>query len=428
MPVNRLIRETPLSGRNSACTLQRHRSAWKLETDMTDVINFEALEGIGLSAAMQAQLACGVADPAARPMRLVEVQREHLLLHDGQATQRGQASAGLLRDLRSQDEALVVGDWVLARPQDGGGWLVVCRLLPQHQITRRLARRNSLRDMDSQAGGQRQALVSNVDTALLVMGLDADFNLRRLERYLALAQLAGVAAVLVLSKADTVLPALQAQRLAQARAVLPPGMAALALDLRQPAAAAHLAPWLQRGQTLVLLGSSGAGKTTLANTLGAAMPPLLPPLLATSTRLDDAASAPGPGQTGPVRAADSRGRHTTTVRSLQPLPGGACLIDTPGLRALRLDLADANSLAEAFGDVSHWATLCRFRDCQHRLEPGCAVREQLPQARLHNFHKLLREAGRDGLSLHERRAELARWKARSRDAELRLRAKREADG
>ena len=394
---------------------------------MTELINFEALECIGLSAAMHAQLACGVADPAARPMRLLEVQRNHLLLHDGLEPRRGQASPGLMRDLQRQDEALVVGDWVLARPQDGaGGWLVVCRLLPQHQITRRLARRNSLRDLDSPADSPRQALVSNVDTALLVMGLDADFNLRRLERYLALVQLAGVAAVLVLSKADTVLPAQQAQRLAQARAVLPLGMAVLALDLRRPAAAEHLAPWLGRGQTLVLLGSSGAGKTTLANTLGTAVSARLPPLPGTLLRLDCAASASGPGQTGPVRMADSRGRHTTTVRSLRPLPGGACLIDTPGLRALRLDLADAHSLAEAFGDVARWATLCRFRDCQHRLEPGCVVREQLPQARLRNFHKLLRESGRDGLSLAERQAESARWKARSRDAELRLRAKREA--
>ena len=420
---------TPLSGRESACNLQRPCPAWKLETDMTDLINFEALECIGLSAAMHAQLACGVADPAARPMRLVEVQRNHLLLHDGLETRRGQASPGLMHDLQRQDEALVVGDWVLARPQDGaGGWLVVCRLLPQHQITRRLARRNSLRDLNSPADSPRQALVSNVDTALLVMGLDADFNLRRLERYLALVQLAGVAAVLVLSKADTMLPAQQAQRLAQARAVLPPGMAALALDLRCAAAAEHLAPWLQRGQTLVLLGSSGAGKTTLANTLGSAVSARLPPLPGTLLRPDCAASASGPGQTGPVRTADSRGRHTTTVRSLRPLPGGACLIDTPGLRALRLDLADAHSLAEAFGDVARWATLCRFRDCQHRLEPGCVVREQLPQARLRNFHKLLRESGRDGLSLAERQAESARWKARSRDAELRLRAKREAGG
>ena len=114
---------------------------------------------------------------------------------------------------------------------------------------------------------QRQALVSNVDTALLVMGLDNDFNLRRLERYLALVCLAPVDAVLLLSKADTVDAAQRALRLAQAQALLPPGMAALALDLRQPAAALALAPWLAPGRTLVLLGSSGAGKSTLANTL-----------------------------------------------------------------------------------------------------------------------------------------------------------------
>jgi ribosome biogenesis GTPase len=393
---------------------------------MMDAIDFEALLGLGLGAAMRAQLACGVADPAARPMRLVEVQREHLVLHDGRALRRARASAVLTQDLTRQDETLAVGDWVLARPGASGGpagpagcgdpgtWVVTCRLLPHSQITRRTN--------DGRGGVQRQVLVSNVDTALLVMGLDFDFNLRRLERYLALVRLAAVDAVLVLSKADTLAPGQPDQRLAQVAAVLPPGMAAMALDLRQGAAAAALAPWLQRGRTLVLLGSSGAGKSTLANTLANTLTstPTCVPIgaLATLARRD----------TGPVRTDDSRGRHTTTVRSLLPLPGGACIIDTPGLRALRLDVDDAGQLADAFGDVARWAPACRFRDCQHRLEPGCAVRQSLPEARLRNYHKLLREAGRDALSVQQRQTQLTQWKARSRHAQLRLRAKRDGAG
>ena len=234
-----------------------------------------------------------------------------------------------------------------------------------------------------------------------------------------MTRLAGVAAVLVLSKADTLDAAARSDRLARAQALLPPGMPALALDLRQPAAASALAPWFLTGQTLVLLGSSGAGKSTLANTLLQA--------------LAGAGLAPAPGDgangqlTGPARADDGRGRHTTTVRTLLPLPGGACLIDTPGLRALRLDIGEADDLAQAFGDVARLASQCRFRDCQHGAEPGCAVREAVDAPRLLNFHKLLREASLASASPLARRAQVSKWKARSRDARLRLQAKRGED-
>ena len=377
---------------------------------MNRPIDFPALQAIGLGPAMQARLANGVADPLAQPMRLVEVQRAHWLLHDGHHTHRARCATALQQDLLDQGEALAVGDWVLARPADPGGCCITCRLLPVNQLTRRTG---SGGRGDPRAGVQRQALVSNVDTALLVMGLDHDFQLRRLERYLALVQLAGgeagVAAVLVLSKADTVPPTLAARRLAEAADILPPRMPALALDMRQPGAAGALSAWLQPGQTLVLLGSSGAGKSTLANTLVQAHGQL------------------AGRDTGAVRADDSRGRHTTTVRSLLPLPGGACVIDTPGLRALRLDLDDADQLADAFGDVARLAPLCRFRDCQHQQEPGCAVRLAVDPPRLENYHKLLREARRDTLTALERQAQQALWKQRGRAGAARARAKRQPD-
>ena len=396
---------------------------------MSEPIDFDALGRIGLGPAQRRQLAYGVAQPLARPMRLVQVQRDHLLLHDGHHTHRGHCAPALLHDLASQSEALAVGDWVLAEPSAGGGWRIGWRLLPSHQITRRTL---DGRSADGHRAAQRQVLVSNVDTAVLVMGLDGDFNPRRLERYLALVRLAGVATVLVLSKADTLDAERCAERLALARAVLPPGVAVLALDLRQPAAAQALQPCLQPGQTLVLLGSSGAGKSTLANTV------LNAPTHAHIGAQPDApagiaADIPayaGVGaslRTGAARIDDSRGRHTTTVRSLLPVPGGACLIDTPGLRALRLDVAEPEDLAQAFGDVARLATMCRFRDCQHQAEPACAVRQALAAPRLQNFHKLLRESGRDALDPVQRQARLAGWKARSRDAQMRLRAKRDGD-
>ena len=404
---------------------------------MIETIDFEALRAIGLGETMRRQFDHGVADLRLRPMRVIEVQRAKLRLHDGRAEHRAVCLPSLARELAAGDDALAVGDWVLARADgvdSAAMCTVTCRLLPHSRITRRTS--DGGRRADQRGMAQRQVLVSNVDTAVLVMGLDHDFQLRRLERYLALAQLSGVAAVLVLSKADTVAPERAAQRLAQVADLLPQRLPALALDLRDDQAAVALAPWLKPGQTLVLLGSSGVGKSTLVNTLARTLArtpdhpldrpldrPLDHPLDHPLTPACGAAAPDAARPTGAVRAGDSRGRHTTTARSLLPLPGGACIIDTPGLRALRLDVTDADQLADAFGDVARHAPLCRFRDCRHQQEPGCAVREAVPEPRLLNFQKLLREAGRDSLTALERRAQLAQWKARARAGRARARIK-----
>ena len=383
---------------------------------MNQWFDLDALARIGLGERQRRQLLAGVAQPDARPMRVVEVQRDHWRLHDGRQTHRAACAPLLAAELQAQHEALAVGDWVLARPDGDAGWRIGWRLLPQGQITRRST---AGRAADDRPGWRRQVLVSNVDLALLVMGLDGDYNPRRLERYLALVRMAGVAPLLLLSKADTLAPPALAARLDAARALLPAGVPLLALDLRQPAAAAALAPWLAPGCTAVLLGSSGAGKSTLANTLLAAAD-------------GDPAS---PRRTGAVRAGDERGRHTTTVRTLLPLPGGACLIDTPGLRALRLDLPQPEALAEAFGDVAALAAQCRFRDCRHGDEPGCAVRAALSPQRLAHYHRLLGQAGCDAAQARgsaaartperaqreARQAERARLQQRQRDSRQRRR-------
>jgi ribosome biogenesis GTPase len=166
-------------------------------------------------------------------------------------------------------------------------------------------------------------------------------------------------------------------------------------------AAQALAPYLNAGQTVVLLGSSGAGKSTLTNTLAGAP-------------LQD---------TGAVREHDSRGKHTTTSRSLHRLPGGACIIDTPGLRALRPDVDEA-TLAWLFDDIGRLAMQCRFRDCRHQEEPGCAVREGIGSDRLRNYHKLMREARRDTMSLLERQQQAAVWRARGKATRQWMKIKR----
>jgi ribosome biogenesis GTPase / thiamine phosphate phosphatase len=364
-----------------------------------DSAGLQGLLSIGLSNHFLQQRAAWAAagpgrDPDALLWRITEIQREGLTLHDGSNGRSARLLPALRERLAGQADAVAVGDWVLVQPDAQGDWWVHERLAPLNQLARRLH--------DGRDKVERVIIVSNVDTALLVMGLDGDFNVRRLERFVALVRMAGVEPLVVLSKAD--LCSDPASRLAAAQAVLPAGTLALALDLRGDAARAALRPWLEPGRTLVLLGASGAGKSTLTNTLATA-----------------AAQA-----TGGNRKGDGRGRHTTTARSLHRTAEGACIIDTPGLRTLRLDTDEA-ALAQAFDDIATLAARCRFRDCRHDGEPGCAVREAVASERLKNFHKLQREARRDTMSALERKVQVAQWKVRGRAGKARALDKRGGD-
>ncbi len=358
---------------------------------MTIHFTTDALIGIGLTASMLQRLTAREAYAGETPVRVIEIRRDALCVHDGVHERLASVPSALASTLA--DDALAVGDWVLVDQPAPARWRVVERVPPLTQIARRTN--------DGRGAAKRQVLVANVDSALLVMGLDRDFNARRLERYLALAHLSGVPAVLVLTKADTLDAAAVQRRVDEARESMRPGTPLFSLDARSPAAAQCLAPWLGRGQTVVLLGSSGAGKSTLTNTL-------------CGDALQD---------TGGVRVDDGRGRHTTTARTLRFASAGGCVIDTPGLRALRLDIDDASALAGVFEDVSTLALRCRFRDCRHESEPGCAGRASLAPERVRNFHQLQREARRDSLNALERREQRATWKARGREAAIRVRAK-----
>lgn len=349
----------------------------------------DAFLSIGLTRPIRQLLNTLRFDDATRLVRVTEVHRHTVRLHDGTDDFSARLRPVLVHELEAAGDVLAVGDWGLARREgDGAFWL-----------TDFLARSNALSRRD--ADGRRHVLVSNVDTALIVMGLDDDFSPRRLERFLALVEASGVQPVVVLSKAD--LCADLDAALARLHGRLPAQVPRLALDGRSQTAALQLAPWLLPGRTLVLIGSSGAGKSTLANAL-------------LGLPVQD---------TGPTRQHDGRGRHTTTSRSLHRLPGGACLIDTPGVRALRPD-ADAATLAASFGDIARLSVQCRFRDCGHAGEPGCAVRGGVASDRIDNFLKLQREMRRDGLTVLDRRQQLAQWKARGRESRERLRLKRGA--
>ncbi len=313
------------------------------------------------------------AHPQARPGRVVEQHRSGYVVADAPgAAIKTESPPEWQRPRFPSHERAAVGDWVLL---DG---IRIVALLPRRTAIKRGA-----------AGEHyhQQVIAANIDTVFIVCGLDADFNPRRIERYLLLVGGGGARPVVLLTKAD------QTEYSDDALAVLEE-LAAQEIPLhaingKDPAVLQTLAPWLGPGQTVVLVGSSGAGKSTLTNTLLG------------EERM----------KTGEVRGSDSRGRHTTTHRALLPLPSGACLIDTPGMRELKP--TGEETLAEGgFADIEELTTQCRFRDCAHQQEPGCAVRAAIEEglieeSRLENYFKLAEEVATAAAKLAQRQAEQA---------------------
>ena len=357
--------------------------------------DFETLAALGLTPALASRAVdvhaqAGGTDSAASLVRITEVHRETVACHDGDAESSARILPRLARSLIAAGTALAAGDWAIATTDGFGQRWITDRVPPGSHIARR------------DADGLRHPVVSNVDVAVLVMGLDDDFNVRRLERFLAMVHDEAIVPLVVLTKADVVpTPELLHERVSTVRARVPRHIDVMAVDATDPCTATTLQAYVTTGSTLVMLGSSGAGKSTLTNTLLGA-------------HVQD---------TGEVRAADSRGRHTTTSRSLHRLPGGACVIDTPGVRTLRPD-GDEAALAESFGDIEALAAACRFRDCRHGEEPGCAVRAGVDADRLRNYQKMLREVRRDTLTALERQRQVAQFKVRGRAVKAKMKWKR----
>jgi ribosome biogenesis GTPase len=273
--------------------------------------------------------------------------------------------AGRLRHQAGAQAALpAVGDWVRAvTGAPGTGRAVIHEVLPRRSRISRGAAGNPT---------EEQVLAANVDTAFIVTSLNLDLSLRRLERYVALARNGGVTPVILLNKADLCAdPEAAVTEVAAATR----GVAVHAMSAWLGQGLEALAPYLAPGKTCVLLGSSGTGKSTIVNYL----------LGAEALRVS------------PVGKSDDRGRHTTTHRELLRLPGGALLIDTPGLREIQLWNGDKDGgLEQAFDDIASLARACRFRDCQHGTEPGCAVKAAVAEGalepgRLASHAKLQRE-------------------------------------
>lgn len=298
-----------------------------------------------------------------------------LAVHRGMIEVAGPAFAGRLPTtmLEEADDEFraTVGDWLLLA-QD------------THRPVRLLERRSLFKRKEPGTGRSLQLIAANIDTLLVVSSCNQDFNPARIERYLALAREAEVQPIVVLTKADlTDDPGAYAAKAAK----LLPGLLVECVDARSTDDIETLKPWCGIGQTVALLGSSGVGKSTLANTL------IGEEVQATKTARDD----------------DDKGRHTTTGRSLHRLPAGGWLLDTPGMRELQLTDSE-HGLNDVFADIVSLAETCRFADCQHRSEPECAVQraieqDELDPARLKRYRKLIAENAKNQASIAERRSQ-----------------------
>jgi ribosome biogenesis GTPase len=278
--------------------------------------------------------------------RIASAQRDQYRLFTSEAEIDAEPSGALWYRSTGSASMPVTGDWVAARIINASQAIVEAVLPRRTLFARRAAGRRE----------EQQPIAANIDRVFLVSGLDGDYNLRRIERYLALTAESGADAVIVLNKCD--LCGDLAARVQETRAIAG-GVPVVTASTIGPDGLAELRGHLAPGRTVALLGSSGVGKSSIVNRLIG------------EERL----------RTNSVREHDSRGRHTTTHRELILLPEGGALIDTPGMRELQL-WAGQDSIDSVFDDVAEFAAACRYRDCSHTVENGCAVRQALEDGRL----------------------------------------------
>jgi ribosome biogenesis GTPase len=334
------------------------------------------------------------------PARVALVHKHSCVINTAVGEITAECTGRLLHASTGVSDLPVVGDWVAVRLRAGEARGDIHAVLPRRT-------RFSRRGPDD--GDGEQVIAANLDTVFLVAGLDHDFNLRRIERYLAAARASGACPVVVLNKVD-VHPD-PAQALAETKAIAQDAAVVALSATEDEDPAVVLAPWLLPAKTVALLGSSGAGKSTLINRLLGSLRQ----------------------RTGPLSEIHGKGQHTTTHRELIVSPTGVLVVDTPGMRELQLwDVASA-TVEATFAEIEALAAGCRFRDCTHQREPGCRVQAALADgtlddARWQSFLKLQRErayAARKANPI-QARASRAVWKKITKDQRSRYR--HESDG
>ena len=329
------------------------------------------------------------------PARVVAEERGHFVVHDGSATLAATVSGRFRYESGGDPLAYpAVGDWVAVARGAGSDMATIHGLVPRSSA---IVRRPPV-----DHGSGAQILAANVDTVFIVTSLNGELNLRRVERYLAVAWESGATPVVILSKADLDDDILGHRVAVEAVA---PGVDVIVASAVSGDGIEDVRACLGSGRTVAFIGSSGVGKSTLVNALAGHE------LLTTAG----------------IREDDARGRHTTTRRQLVPLADGL-VIDTPGMR--ELGLLDGDGLASVFEDIEQVAAGCRFSDCRHDSEPGCSIRAalasgELEPARFAAFRKLEREAHRAELSTNAvaRKAERRKWTAMIRGVERHLEQK-----
>lgn len=295
------------------------------------------------------------------PARVVSQQRGLWRVMGDFAECWAEPSGNFRKDSEAGGDWPAVGDWIGVEMPAGQTTALIQRILPRRsKFARKMPGKQT----------EQQVIAANIDIALIVAALDGDFSVRRIERYVAQCWESGARPVLVLNKADACAELSERTAEIAAIAMVVP---VFFVSARTGEGLEELEATFRKGQTIVLLGSSGVGKSTLVNRF-----------------LEEERQA-----THPVRESDSRGRHTTTSRQLFVLPSGAMIIDTPGLRELQLWNA-SEGVSQTFADVDEIASQCKFHDCQHEDEPGCAVRTAiesgaLDAGRLESKRKLQRE-------------------------------------
>ncbi len=281
------------------------------------------------------------------PARVAEVHKDHYVLFSDEGELRAEVSGKFRYNAITASDYPVVGDWVISRMKPEGGAAIIEGVLPRNsKFSRKVAGTKT----------DEQVLIANIDIVFLVTGLDNDYSLRRIERYLTIVWDSNVKPVIVLNKTD-LCPELK-ERIAEVKAISS-GVPIHALSALKPGGVKGFRKYIKKGCTTALLGSSGVGKSTIINSL-----------------LGEERQ-----KVGPVKEGDDTGRHITSYRELIFLPGGGMIIDNPGMRELQMWTGE-DSLDETFNDIKEFAYNCKFKDCKHMEEPGCAVKEALEKGEL----------------------------------------------